>query len=262
MRKALKRTAMEPPPKRWLQTGDKFLNAVFGSPSKGLMYGKLYEVYGNESNGKTLLLSKLAAIAQRKNNAQIVWMDVEFSYDKEWMYRLGVDVNNVELLETYLDEKGELVSAQSLWKEAEKLCRKIYLEQNGRPIFLVCDSLATLLDSEELETEVDAYNMRTDMSTSKFIKRLTKRWVHLAYHYNVMLFFINQVRVKPNQFGNPEYAPGGKAKNFMFSVRVNLAATKGAYIISKGKRIGIHGVMANVKNKLGSGSRDGVRVGS
>src|ERR1035437_10921350 len=75
-------------PREWFDTGSRMLNAVLGSQEKGIAYGKMIEVFGPESNGKTLLALLLAGLAQA-DDAKVAWVDFENSLDKPWAASQG-----------------------------------------------------------------------------------------------------------------------------------------------------------------------------
>src|SRR5712671_3902960 len=83
IRKRLGYLTFEPTVTHWLDTGSPRLNSVLGSPTKGLAYGKMIELSGLESNGKTLLMLLLASLAQ-DDGAIVGWMDLENSFDPNW----------------------------------------------------------------------------------------------------------------------------------------------------------------------------------
>ena len=76
IRKKLKHFPVELEPTEWLSTGNERLNAVLGSPERGIPYGKMIELYGPQSHGKTMIALLLSALAQ-KDGAAILWMDLE-----------------------------------------------------------------------------------------------------------------------------------------------------------------------------------------
>src|SRR5580765_7252257 len=94
IKKKLKIFTTLKPVKYWLDTGSPLLNAVFGSREYGIPYGKIFEIFGPESNGKTAELLKLMAMAQR-DGAQCGLIDLENSWDPEWAAAMGVDPEKV-----------------------------------------------------------------------------------------------------------------------------------------------------------------------
>jgi recombination protein RecA len=265
IKKKLKHFTTENPVNYWLDTGSKELNRVLGSEDKGLAYGKLYELAGWESNGKTALTKKLMGMAQ-KDGARCGWVDLEGSWDPEWASSLGVAAEEVVVFRLDVGKFGneseermqygeELFEEVELWLDR---CKRKY--PNGR-VFLGVDSIAAIVTEEEEAAGVANQNMRTKISQAPFLSRLLRRWVARARTANAMIFFINQLRVSPGVlFGNPEYTPGGNAVRLYASIRARMRR-KGKPILKSGKRIGIKGMLMNYKNKAGGGSREGHECG-
>src|ERR1035437_1161940 len=88
IQKVLGYLTLELQPREWFDTGSRMLNAVLGSQEKGIAYGKMIEVFGPESNGKTLLALLLAGLAQA-DDAKVAWVDFENSLDKPWAASQG-----------------------------------------------------------------------------------------------------------------------------------------------------------------------------
>src|ERR1051325_10255047 len=122
LRRGLKHVNIEPQFERlWLDTGDRYLNGVLGSPEKGVPYGEIVELYGWEQHGKTLLAQELAAIAQ-DDGAGIVWVDLEHCFDPSWALRWGLDPERVALLQPYIGKFGDetrLATGEEIFAELE-----------------------------------------------------------------------------------------------------------------------------------------------
>ena len=262
IRKKLKHFTTDRPVKYWLDTGSPRLNSIFGSKKYGIPYAKMIEISGFESQGKTALVAKISAISQR-DGAIVIWVDLENSWDEDWFKALGLDTEKVYLFQpqvgTFDGEKEQrLQTAEELLEEVDELIRKKGTS-DGR-MCLVIDSIAALLTEEEAAAGIQNQNMRTKISLAPFLSRLLRRWVAVARNYNVMMFFVNQLRVAPNAFGNPEYTPGGNAVRLYASVRVRMRR-KTKKILKGGEAIGIKGMLINWKNKAGGESREGLRIG-
>lgn len=264
IKKKLRHFTTEKQVKYWLDTGSPLLNSVFGSEEKGLPYGKMFELAGMESQGKTALMLKLAGIAQR-DGAKVVWVDLENSWDEDWARALGLVTEEVYLFKpeigTFGAEKEERQhTAQELLMELELLIKKKGAENPDGRIFVCIDSIAAMLTEEEAAAGIDEQNMRTKVSLATFLSQLLRRWVALVANHNVMMMFINQLRVAPGAWGDPEYTVGGNAVRLYASVR-NRMRRKSKKILKGGVRIGIKGVITNYKNKAGGGSKEGERIG-
>lgn len=264
IKKKLKHFTTEKTVRYWLDTGSPLLNSMFGSEDKGIPYGKMFELSGFESQGKTALMMKLAGMAQR-DGAKIGWVDLEMSWDPEWARALGLIPEEVYLFKPEIGTFGKETeerqhTAEELLEEVELWIRRRGSENPDGRIFCCMDSIAAMLTEEEAAGGIQDQNMRTKVSLATFLSQLLRRWVALVSNYNVMMMFINQLRVAPGAWGNPEYTPGGNAVKLYSSVRVRMRR-KSKKILKGGQPIGIKGVMSNWKNKAGAGSREGLSIG-
>lgn len=264
IKKKLKHFTTEKTVKYWLDTGSALLNGVFGSEEKGIPYGKMMELSGMESQGKTALMLWLASLAQR-DGAKVAWVDLEDSWDPEWAGALGLKIEEVYPFRPEIGTFGKeteerQTTAEELLTEVEEWVKRRGKENKDGRLFVCVDSIAAMLTEEEAAGGIQDQNMRTKVSLASFLSRLLRRWVALVANYNVMMVFINQLRIAPGAWGNPEYTPGGNAVRLYSSVRVRMRR-KSKKILKGGKPVGIKGVMSNWKNKAGGGSREGLVTG-
>jgi recombination protein RecA len=264
IKKKLKHFTSLKPVRYWLNTGHKGLNGVFGSEERGIPYGKMTELSGFESHGKTAKMMRLGALAQ-KDGAEVGIVDLEWSWDPEWARSLGLDPDRVCVFRpeigTFGTESEErMTTAEELFEEAELWMRRAHRRRPNGRIFLGVDSIAAILTEEEAAAGIQDQNMRTKVSLAAFLSQLLRRWVAIAANFNVLMVFVNQLRVAPGAWGNPEYTPGGNAVRFYSAVRVRMYR-KGKKLLKGGQPIGIKGVLSNWKNKAGGGSREGMQLG-
>lgn len=260
VRKKLKHYTAEKVPEYWLDTGSPALNSALGSRDKGLPYGKMYEIFGRESSGKTALLLELAGMAQRDGAAAGI-VNAEGSYDEEWAKIRGVDTDNIAVFTPYIGKFGRetrLSTAEDLFNEVKVWLRIV--SRKHKKIFLAVDSIPALLPSAG-DVDEDDVNMPSRLSLPTYLAGLMPRLNGPVIHRNVMMFFVNQLRSKPGPFGG-EYTPGGNTVKFFFSVRAKVKrAEKGGKIVNKkGRQIGIKGYMTNYKNKAGGGSIENIQI--
>jgi recombination protein RecA len=253
IRKALGHLALGWEPSTWLDTGVPELNRVIGHKEKGLPFGRIVEISGWESNGKTAIALSLAALAQQ-DGARVVWGDVENSFDPDWARVRGLDPDKIMLIQPYVgtfdNEKApRLSTAQELCVEIEK-CVEAHGSKRGK-CMVVLDSIPALLTSGESAAGIEGRNLRTNMDLPMFLGSLLRRWVGMAQVHNALILMINQLRTKPMAFGDPNYTPGGSAPLFYSHVRVRVRRVKGGRMMEKGKMAGIRGVMIALKNKSG-----------
>lgn len=246
----------------WLDTGSTLLNSVFGSEAGGIPYGKLIEISGFQSHGKTALTLELMRYAQR-NGAYCLWLDLENSWDPMWAVTRGVDPEGVVVFTQEVDAKsGELITVEKLCARVEQAVASIHAHDPEARFFVGVDSVAAMLTEIESAGGLD-FNMRAQMSLPLFLSKLCRRWNAFAQTHNMMVVFINQIRTKPGvAYGDPEYTPGGHALPFYCAVRVSMRRTAGGKVLDNGgKQVGVQGTLTNKKNKAGGGSREGAKIG-
>src|ERR1035437_967462 len=251
-------------PREWLDTGSRMLNAVLGSEQKGIAYGKMIELFGPESNGKTLFGLLLAGLAQA-DDAQVAWVDIENSLDRPWAESQGIDWSRLfhfypKLIQKSKKEKPRLQTAEELCDEVELWMERRHAEGLNK-LFIIIDSVTAMLVEDEAVAGNTEANMRSKMGLSSFLSRLCRRWVALAQVYSATILFINQIRLSPIAWGNPEVTPGGKALKFYCSIRARVRRIKGGRLLQKGHMIGLKGIIKNLKNKAGEGSLEGYECG-
>lgn len=247
-------------PTMWLDTKSRYLNSVLGREDLGIPYGRMIELTGMESNGKTAMGLTIGAIAQR-DGAVVSVLDLESSWDSEWASRRGLDAKKVQLLQPYVgkfakEKDARLISSQELFEEAERVMSASYAEAQAKKrqhkMFMLVDSIAAILTDEESAAGLADSNMRSKLSTAVFLGQLMRRWVGLCQSYNVLVVFINQMRINPMQFfGDPHYTPGGNAPRFFCHIRAKMRRVKGGRMTNLGKVIGVKGILQNTKNKVG-----------
>lgn len=273
VRQRLHYMALEPPPRCYLDTGDEKLNGVWGHPKLGIAYGKLLEVAGNPSNGKTATAMDLIAMAQN-DGAYTGWTDAENSYDDAWAAKRGVDNAKLHLIQPFvgifpkkvevdkntgkqkfiMEDQPRLSTAEELCAAQEQMMAELYHADPKGKQFWCVDSVTALLTDDEAAGGVTEQNMRTKLSLASFLSRLLRRWIGIAQAYNATILFINQLRIDPNTyFGNPETTTGGKALKFYCHVRNRMQTTEGGRIVQStgGGLIGLKGEIRNYKNKAG-----------
>ena len=259
IRKKLQHFSTDREPTKFLKTPYDELNSVFGSSDFGIPYGKIIELSGPESCGKTATAFDLVARVQRSGGIGM-WMDAENSFHKKWAKIRRVDTDKLYLVEPYIGSFGKqnpkkkrMATAQELCAELEGCIKLSHSLHPDVPRFAVVDSVTALLTKDEHEAGIDKQNMKSKLSLASFMNQLLRRWVGLCQATDTTILFINQLRINPMQmFGNPEYTTGGKALKFYCHVRVKARrANKGGKIMKMGKQCGIRGVMENIKNKVG-----------
>jgi len=265
IRKKLQHFTLERESVDWLDTGSPLLNAVLGSEELGIPYGKMIELFGLESSGKTLLMQLIIALAQ-SDGARAALADLEFSHDEDWATRMGIDCGNLALFQPQVGHIGkgdanELITSEYLLEEVQEWMA-VQRDNGVTKLVIGVDSTTAILTKEEEAAGLSDANMRSRVAQAEFMSRLMRRWVPIAISCNAIIIYVNQLRESPGAFGNPEYTPGGKAAKYYCAARLRVSrAPGGGNIMQTGKIVGITGLMKNVKNKMGGRSLEKCNCG-
>lgn len=207
--------------KDWLSTGVMSLNkAVSGRYDGGLPMGRIVEIFGGESSGKTLIATKAMAQTQAKGGLA-VFLDYEHAFYMELAKKLGLS-----------GERGKWIfkqpkTAEEGFEIIETIAEKVDADNIDMPITIVVDSIAAMVTEEEDSTEYGKENMRTNISLPRFLSSGVKKLVPLINNKNITLIFLNQTRDNLGvSFGEKKKTPGGTALKFYASVRIKLAKVK------------------------------------
>src|SRR5579863_1324623 len=190
-----------------ISTGAINLDAAIGVG--GIPRGRVTEVYGPESSGKTTLCLHVVANAQR-NGGVAAYIDAEHALDTEYAKKLGVDIENL------------LISQPDTGEQALEICE--ILVRSGAVDVIVIDSVAALVPKAEIEGEMgDSHVGLQARLMSQALRKLTGA----IAKSKCTVIFINQIREKIGvMFGNPETTPGGRALKFYASVRIDVRRTQ------------------------------------
>jgi len=213
-----------------ISTGAPTLDKILGIG--GLPRGRVVEIYGPESSGKSTIA--LSAVAQAQSQGiRCAYVDAEHALDPVYMSALGVDLDELLLAQPdYGEQALEIV---------DKLIK------TGEVGMIVVDSVAALVPKAELEGDMEANQMGLQARMmSKALRKITA----LANEHKTLVIFINQLRMKIGiMFGNPETTPGGRALPYAASVRIDIR--KKEDIKDKaGESIGIKVKAKVIKNKM------------
>jgi recombination protein RecA len=171
----------------------------------GLPKGRITEIYGPESSGKTTLALHVIAEAQRLGG-NAAFVDAEHALDTSYAQRLGVDVKNL------------LVSQPDYGEQALEIC-EILMRSGGLDV-IVIDSVAALVPKAEIDGNVGDQHMGLQ---ARLMSQAMRKFTSVIQKTNTVLIFINQIRMKIGVvFGNPETTTGGNALKFYSSVRLDI----------------------------------------
>jgi recombination protein RecA len=186
-----------------IPTGNILIDRALGVG--GFPRGRVVEVYGPESSGKTTLTLTVIAQAQKRGGLA-AFIDVEHALDPQYARRLGVNLDDL------------LVSQPSSGEEALRICETL-IRSNALDV-IVIDSVAALVTRAELEGEIGD---TTVGAQARLMSAALRKLTALIAKARTCCIFTNQIREKIGiMFGNPETTPGGKALKFYASVRIDI----------------------------------------
>lgn len=197
----------------------------------GLPRGRIIEIYGPESSGKTTLALTAIAQAQKKGGV-CAFIDAEHALDPEYAKRLGVKIDDL------------LVSQPDTGEQALEITES--LVRSGGVDVIVVDSVAALTPKAEIEGEMGAHHVGLQ---ARLMSQALRKLTAITAKSKTMIIFINQIRMQIGiMFGNPETTTGGKALKFYSSLRIEV---RKAAQIKKGEDvIGNRVKVKIVKNKV------------
>ena len=197
----------------------------------GIPRGRIVEIYGPESSGKTTVSLHIVAEAQ-KMGGTAAFIDAEHALDPNYAARLGVDIKNLYVSQPDTGEQGLEI--------AESLVR------SGSVDIIVIDSVAALTPKAEIDGEMGDSHVGLQ---ARLMSQALRKLAGITNKTKTCVIFINQLREKVGiMFGNPETTPGGKALKFYSSVRLDVR--KGEIIKDGDQAVGARTKVKVVKNKV------------
>lgn len=226
--------------KRWISTGCRLLDyCVANRPNGGLPEGRIVEIFGPPSIGKSHLATQIA-ISTQKVGGVVVYCDTENAVNPEGLQQLGIDVTKNFVY-------CEPACIEDLFKVVESTIGKVRELKKDVPVTIIWDSVAATPPKAELLAEVDKDGIgQAARAISKGMRRITQ----LIGGSNVLLLVLNQIRYKIGVLhGDPTVTSGGMSIPFHSSVRIQLIG--GSRIEGKdGSIVGINVEAKLVKNKV------------
>ena len=212
-----------------IPTGSLALDAALGIG--GVPRGRIVEIYGPESSGKTTLSLEILAEAQAMGGV-VAFIDAEHALDPGYAARIGVDIDDV------------LISQPDTGEQALEICDM--LVRSGAIDVVVIDSVAALVPRAEIEGEIGDTTVGLQ---ARLMSQALRKLAGSLSKSNTTCIFINQLREKIGiMFGNPETTPGGRALKFFSSVRMDIrridTIKQGSEIVGSRVRVKV------VKNKV------------
>ena len=186
-----------------IPTGSLGLDAALGIG--GLPRGRIVEIFGPESSGKTTLALHVVAEAQ-KMGGMCAYIDAEHAMDPEYAKRLGVQINDL------------LISQPDTGEQALEIVESLI--RTGNMDVVVIDSVAALTPRAEIEGDMGATHVGIQ---ARLMSQALRKLTAIVAKSKTVVIFINQIRMQIGvMFGNPETTPGGKALKFYASVRLDI----------------------------------------
>ncbi len=212
-----------------IPTGSLGLDMALGVG--GIPRGRIIEIFGPESSGKTTLSLHIVAEAQKLGGI-CAYIDAEHAMDPEYTKKLGVNINNL------------LISQPDNGEQALEIVES--LVRTGKIDVIVIDSVAALTPRDEIEGDMGAYHVGKQ---ARLMSQALRKLTAIVAKSKTVVIFINQIRMQIGvMFGNPETTPGGKALKFYTSVRLDIRKIaqikKGEDVVGSRTRVKI------VKNKV------------
>ena len=204
----------------------------------GIPKGRIIEIYGQESAGKTALSLHIIAQCQKQGGIA-AFIDAEHAFDPTFANTLGVDVDNLYVSQPDYGEAAMEVAIALVESKAVDL--------------IVVDSVSALVPKSELEGEMTDASMGTH---ARLMSKAMRKLIGICNTNQVAIIFINQIRMKIGvMFGNPEETTGGRALKFFSSVRLEvrrMSKSDGGELKIGDAHIGHRLRIKNIKNKVGS----------
>lgn len=212
-----------------IPTGSMGLDMALGVG--GIPRGRIIEIFGPESSGKTTLALHIVAEAQKKGGI-CAYIDAEHAMDPQYSKNLGVNINEL------------LISQPDTGEQGLEICES--LVRSGKIDVIVIDSVAALTPKDEIEGDMGQQHMGKQ---ARLMSQALRKLTAIVARSNTIVIFINQIRMQIGvMFGNPETTPGGKALKFYTSIRLDIRRIaqikKGEEVVGGRTRVKV------VKNKV------------
>jgi len=227
--------------KDFISTGSSMLDlAIANKPNGGIAVGRITEINGLESSGKSLLGAHILAETQKKDGIA-VYIDTETSVSQEFLDVIGIDMSKMLYL--------HLETVEDIFEAIEEIVIKVRESDKDRLVTIMVDSLAGASTKVEMEADFDKDGWAT--AKAIIISKAMRKITQLIGKQRIALVFTNQLRQKLGvMFGDPWTTSGGKALPFHASTRIRLK-NMGQIKDSKKNTIGMKCRAQIVKNRLG-----------
>ncbi|MPS48477.1 hypothetical protein [Methylobacillus sp.] len=234
----------------WLDTGYPPFNQILGGGvDTGVPFGRIIEIFGPSSSGKTALATMMMIEAQRKGGIAM-FNDHENTFDLRLAKGMGLSDEYPFWVYKRPDTWEE--SNTNAMKAAEAIRASKVIPPEA-PIVIVFDSVASMIPKSVFEKGIDEYTMNDTTALARVTSTTLKAVNNYCSKFNVTLIYLNQIRTKPGVvYGDPTTTPGGQAMEFYATTRLSLGRTKIMEDQGGGKKemTGQIITVKTVKNKL------------
>lgn len=209
---------------QWIDTGYEPLNQIIsGQPDGGLPFGRLVEMFGESSTGKTALATMWMVQAQKMGGVA-GFTDWERSFDVSLAEGFGLSTVRPHWIyarpKTW--EEGNMIATRAC-----QVIRDSKVIPDSAPILWVFDSIASAIPKSQAEKNIDELTMNDTTALARVTSTTLKVQAQFAAEYNATFLYLNQLRLKPGVvYGDPRTTPGGKAMEFYASARLSLGRSK------------------------------------
>ncbi|MCL2874693.1 MAG: hypothetical protein FWF12_00060 [Betaproteobacteria bacterium] len=236
--------------KTWLSTGFPPLDEALSGKlvGGGMPCGRIVEIFGPSSCGKTAISTKVMAAAQQAGGFAM-FMDHERSFEPVLATQLGLDTTRGRFFHE-VPETFESSITQAL--KTCKAAREQKVIADDAPIVVVFDSLAAMVPKSKMAKEIDEQGMNDSLALAKATSSVFPALAVFAEKLNVLVLVLNQMRLKPGVvYGDPTTTPGGEAPRYYASIRIQLGAKRIVEGTGDDKKMLGQEITANcIKNKV------------
>ena len=227
--------------KEFISTGSSTLDlAISNKPNGGIAVGRITEINGLESSGKSLLGAHILSETQKKGGVA-VYIDTETSVSQQFLGAIGVDVSKMLYL--------HLETVEDIFQAIEEIVTKVRESDKDRLVTILIDSLAAASTKVEMDADFDKDGWAT--AKAIIISKAMRKITQMIGRQNIALVFTNQLRQKLGvMFGDPWTTSGGKALPFHASTRIRLK-NMGQIKDNKKNILGMKCRAQIIKNRLG-----------
>lgn len=219
-----------------ISTGSIKLNRALGVG--GYPRGRIVELFGPNSSGKTTLALHAAAEAN-KLGLWVLYIDLEYALDLEYAKSIGVEVDNPEMFAFSQPSDGE---------DAFRIIQSVLESEEGNSLgVIVLDSVAAIRSKYETESEIGDSHIG---QAARLINAANRALVPLIARKNVVMIYINQERANIGSYGGGTTTTGGKSIEYFASVRMRISRDNSRKIVSNKVEVGVYTKANIIKNKL------------